>query len=215
MVTIRLVVLAVVSSLLAPVTAFAANDFFIFKAAVTLPVSTVISQPSAPTDLFAARKLTSNDLINLALGRALGTKVDKNTEILAVAFSYHENAQLSKLIVFDPSQNGVAQVKATVAHVTSIDLLQGYKSNGEAGYAAGTATFDATQPAGPNGFLTSTLHGSGAGGGPFGFGQPEKGSGKAVLTGRLQFNVNGTLFDGIVLNGKAKASGKVLGVYSE
>jgi hypothetical protein len=192
-----------------------AVDFFVFKAAISLPVFMVIEQPSAPTDRYVSRKLAANDLINLALGRPLGTKVDKNTEVLALAITFAEDADLSKIIVFDPSQNGVAQVKATIARVTSIDLSRGFKGNGQFGYGAVTGAVEPTLPPGPNGFLASTLHGSGSGGGPFGFGQPEKGSGKGTVTGRLRFNVDGGLFDGIVVGGKAKASGKVIGVFTE
>ncbi len=210
----KAVLVTTLATLFGATPAFAV-DFFVFKAAVALPVAMVVEQPAEPIDLYVSRKLASNDIINLALGRPLGTKVDKNTEVLALAITFAEDAELSKIIVFDPSQNGVAQVKATVARVTTIDLSRGYKGNGQFGYGAVTGSIEPTLPAGPNGFLASTLHGAGSGGGPFGFGQPEKGSGKGIVTGRLRFNVDGGLFDGIVVNGKAKASGKVIGVFSE
>lgn len=208
--------IATIAVVLSAAPAFA-TDFFVFKAGAVLPVATVIEQPAAPTDLFITRKLGPNQLINLALGRPLETKVDAKTEILAVAITFAEDAQLSKVIVFDPSQNGAAQVKATIAHLDTIELARGYKSNGQSGSAAATIAVQATVLGAPaqNGFLASTLHGAGSGGGPFGFGTPEKGAGKGIVTGRLRFHVAGGLFDGIVTQGKVKASGKRLGVFSE
>jgi hypothetical protein len=217
--TIRTFLVALVL-LLAPRPA-TATDFFVFKAALTLPATTVIEQPTAPTDLFLTRKIGNNDLVNLALGRALGTKVDAKTEILALAITYASEATKSRLIVFDPSQNGVAQIKAIVAEVESLTLQYGYKATSIAGVGNGGAIFKETTIGDAASFalLPSTLSGGAAGAGPFGFGQFEKIAGKGTLTGRIRYRFTdgaGTrIFDGIVTGGKLKAAGKPLGTFTE
>ncbi len=213
--------LAVLAAIRTAAPAFATTtDFFVFKAAVTLPATMIVERMGA-TDLFITRKLTANDLVNLALGRPLGTKVDKKTEILAVAVTFLEDAQESKLIVFDPSQNGVAQEKAVVGHVTSLDARKGSKSNGESGVGAGSFDFDATAIGdfAHNGLLASTLEGGGTAGGPFGSDFVAKGSGKVTVTGHVKFTFTEdgvtSVFDGIVTQGTAKASGARIGTFTE
>jgi hypothetical protein len=210
--------LAFVAGFASPVLA---TDFFVFKAGVTLPTNTVIERPSEPTDTFLTRKIGNKELVNLALGRALGTKVDGKTEILALAITYDEEAEKSRLIVFDPSQNGTAQIKATLATVDGLSLQCGFKSSSLGGWGTGSATFvettigDAAQFA----LLPSTLTGGASGSGVSDFGKFGKVSGKGVLAGTFSFrftDAGGTrVFDGLVVNGKFKASGKPIGTFTE
>jgi hypothetical protein len=197
-----------------------ATDFFVFKAGVSLKATMIVQQPSQATDLFIVRKVGPKELVNLALGRPLGSKVDSKTEILGFAVTFAEDAQLSKLIVFDPTQNGIAQVKATVAHLTALDFAPGFKTSSIAGAGIATIAIDATTLGNPaqNGLLASTLNGAGLASGPFGFGTITKGSGKGIVTGRLRFNVSDggrSPFDGYVTEGKVKGSGKPIGTFVE
>jgi hypothetical protein len=45
-------------------------------------------RPNENTDIVVTRKLSDKDLVNLALGRPLGSKVDGKTEILAWAGTF-------------------------------------------------------------------------------------------------------------------------------
>jgi hypothetical protein len=218
----RTLVLAVTASLLWSASASAAAiDFFVFKASVTLPATAVIERPMEPTDLFIKTKLKSKDLVNLTLGRPLGTKVDKKTEILAIAITFSENAEFSKLIVFDPSQNGAAQVKATIATISSIAFDKGFKKSSIGGSGVGTVEIQETVLGTPseNALHATTLHGGGDGSGPFGFGTIEKAKGKGIVTGELSFtstkNAVTSTFEGFVTQGKLKGGGKRIGVFTE
>jgi hypothetical protein len=201
--------------------ALAANDFFVFKASLTLPVTMVVIGPQ--NDVVVTRKITSNDLVNLALGRALGSKVNSKTEILALAgtFESPSNAPFSKLIVFDPSQNGVLQKVTTVVSLTALDYASAF-GNTIRGTGIATGVVETTTLGVPaqNGLLPSTLVAAATGSGPFQGGMaPLSVSGKGIVTGKLKFTftVNGitSTFDGFVTAGKIKVSGKRLGIFTE
>ncbi len=156
------------------------------------------------------RKLSTNDVINLALGRSLTTKPDKKTEVLALAADDSTPGTESQLIVFNPTTKTFTTQVWSLSNVTLI-------SNADFTSIAGAAdaNFIATTLGNPalNGFGATTLSGGGTG----------KGSGfsaKATSTSlsgpiTLEFtdgsNVTTTI-NGIVINGKFKAGGKVLGV---
>src|SRR5262249_39666142 len=139
------------------------------------------------------RTLKESDVLNLALGRALGTKVDKKTEVLAVAINADDN--VGSVIVFDPSQNGLAQVTTTVAESTSQDLEKAYLNSGGKGYGAATGTVAATTLGNPaqNGLLQSTLWGGGGGSSS----AARSASVQGTIAGRLSFRVteNGQTHD--------------------
>jgi len=191
-------------------------DFFVYDVTVKL-----VLQEVTPAGVVVTRKLGNNEIINLALGRPLTTKVDKKTEILAGAGTYAENASASKLIVFDPSQNGTAQVTATVGTLSALDFENASFPSKTTFLGFGTASFAPTTLGDPahNGFLQSTLQGGGNGSGthdPFGLGQ-SKVAAKGSMTGRIRFvftDANGTqTFDGFVLKGQGKAGGKAIGSF--
>lgn len=193
-------------------------DFFVYNVTLKLVVQEV-----TPGGIVVTRKLGNDEIVNLALGRPLTTKVDKKTEILAGAGTYAEHASESKLIVFDPSQNGPAQVTATVGTLSALDFENAGLPSKTTFLGFGTAQFAPTTLGDPahNGFLQSTLQGGGNGSGthdPFGLGQ-SKVAAKGSMTGRVRFvftDTNGTqTFDGFVLKGQAKAGGKALGSFTQ
>ncbi|MEO6029970.1 MAG: hypothetical protein ABIR79_24145 [Candidatus Binatia bacterium] len=206
-----------VLGLLAPHLAFA-TDFFVYPATFKAVVQMVTND-----DVVVNRKLGNTELINLALGRPLATKVDKKTEILAGAGSYADHANESKLIVFDPSQNGVNQIKAVVGTLSALEFNNAYLPSKSQGTGFGTATFPATTLGNPgqNGFLLSTIQGGGAGSGPHDpfIDGPHKISGKGDCHGHVKFNytdATGThQFDGFVLKCQGKVSGKAIGGFTQ
>ncbi len=193
-------------------------DFFVYNVTLKLVVQEV-----TPDGVVVTRKLGNNEIINLALGRPLTTKVDKKTEILAGAGTYAEHANASKLIVFDPSQNGTAQIKATVGTLSALDFENASFPSKTTFLGFGTVGFAPTTVGDPahNGLLQSTLQGGGNGSGthdPFGLGQ-SKVAAKGSMTGRIRFvftDANGTqTFDGLVLKGQGKAGGKAIGGFTQ
>jgi hypothetical protein len=211
-------VLAMLAAALATPVPSSATDFFVYSATFKL-----VLQMVTPDDVVVTRKLGNAEIINLALGRPLTTKVDKKTEVLAGVGSYSDHADESRLIVFNPSQNGIAQITETVGTLTALDFSNAYLPSKSAGTGFGTAVFAATTLGNPaqNGFLLSTVHGGGTGSGghdPFATGTA-KISGKGDLHGRIRFNVTdagGTqLFDGFIVKGQAKVSGKSIGAFSQ
>lgn len=210
--------LAALALVLTPTSrASAAVGFVVYPATIKLVVQAI---PDQYGDLILTKKIGNKEIINLALGRPLETPINKGTEILAGAGTYADDAAQSKLIVFDPSQNGVNQIKAVVGTIGSIDFTNIYLAKKSQGAGFGTTVFATTTLGDPaqNGFLQSTLQGSGAGSGNHDpFGGSAKVSGKGSLAGRLRFkftNAQGTqTFDGIIIKGQAKVSGKPIGSF--
>lgn len=197
-----------------------ATDFYVYNVTLKLVAEMVVVGMEA--DVIVKRKLGNADIINLALGRPLGTKIDKNTEVLAGAGTYLSDAAESKLIVFDPSQNGVAQIKAVVGTLSTLDIDAAYLASKSQGSGIGSGVLATTTLGNPaqNGFLTSTFNGVGSGSGTHDpFGGNSKVSGKGTGSGRLRFNFTdggGTqLFDGIVVKAEGKVSGKPIGGFTQ
>src|SRR4051794_19044199 len=77
----------------------AAGQHGVFKATITIPVARVVIGTDA--DAIVTKTLTSNDVINLALGRPLGTKIDAKHEVLAGDITFEDangGTPLSKLV---------------------------------------------------------------------------------------------------------------------
>ncbi|HEY2387761.1 MAG TPA: hypothetical protein VGK30_12430 [Candidatus Binatia bacterium] len=218
--TLSVLATAVLS--LAAVRPAAATNFFVYKASLKLVVQRVEIGQGGAFDTFVTKKLGNAELINLALGRPLDTKIDPKTEILAGAGTFSADAAQSKLIVFDPTQNGVAQIKATIGTVSTLDFTHAYLASKSQGAGFGTAVVAATTAGDPNsnGFLQSTFFCNGAGSGTHdGVGGNAKVSGKGSGTGRLMFKFtdqSGThTFDGIVAKSEGKVSGKPIGGFAQ
>jgi len=219
----RLSAVFVGAALLIPTVAGATETIYVFKASLTLPVVQTVVRPNDATDLVVTRKLADKDLVNLALGRALGSKVDSKTEILAWAGTFEPLSSptpLTRLIVFDPSQNGIAQVKTTIARLQDLEYATAYLGSKSDRVGAATFVIQPTAGGPSNALLGGTLHGFGAlsGGhltevnGEF---VPPNEAGKGVIGGRMQFRTGGADVDGFVVLGKAKVSGKLLGTFEE
>jgi hypothetical protein len=199
-----------------------AVDFYVYKATVKIVAQQVFFNPNG-NDIIVTRKIGNKEFINLALGRPLDTKIDSATEVLAGAGTYANEAAASKLIIFDPSQNGLAQIKAVVGTIDSIDFTNAYLSSKSQGVGFGTASIAATTLGDPtkNGFLPFTLNCDGQGAGSHDpFGGNAKVSGKGNGQGRLRFvftdasNVTQT-FDGIIVKAQGKGGGKPIGGFTQ
>jgi hypothetical protein len=191
----------------------AATDFFVFPVKISLPVRMV--EVGTDPGSIVEKKLTQKDVVNLALGRPLGTKVDKKTEILAVAGArFEENIQKGRLIVFDPSQNGLAQIKVVVAQPIVIDREVALLEKGEQGQGTMTGQVLEVGDPGENGLHATIGWVSGDG-----KRKEDKGTFKGIVAGRVSFNTteNGQTktFSGYVVNGKVSVSGKPIGMYSD
>lgn len=205
--------------------ASAATTLYVYKASLTLPATMVIVRNNMPTDLIVTRKLGTKDVINLALGRPLGSKVDSKTEILAAAVTFEPPSQapLAKVIVFDPSQNGLAQITTVVATLSSLDYQTAYLSSKSQGLGISTAQMQPTTIGdfAHNGLLASTLTGGGVQSGAhiLGGNSNPKLSHKSSFQGRIKFvttenNVTST-FDGFVVGGQFKFSGGFIGTFDQ
>jgi hypothetical protein len=86
-----------------------ADTFAVFKCSVTLPV-VFQTLNGKGQQVLATKTLKSDDLVNLALGRPLGTKLDSTTEVLAFASDVSTPGAGSKLIVFNPTAQDVTTI---------------------------------------------------------------------------------------------------------
>jgi hypothetical protein len=192
----------------------AATDFFVFPVKISITIDMV--EGGAPTDRIVKKTLKEKDLVNLALGRPLGTKVDKKTEVLAVALARSEPDTQGKAIVFDPSQNGLAQITTIVALPTVLDRETAYLGSKRQGQGTLTGEVQETTLGNP---AMNALHSTTIWGGGGGTSSGAKISMKGVVAGRMSLTMteNGqtTTFAGFIVNGKGKVSGKPIGMFSD
>jgi hypothetical protein len=193
----------------------AATDFLVFPVKVSLPVRMV--EVGTDPDTIVERKFTQKDIVNLALGRPLGTKVDKAREILAFASArFEEDTLEGRLIVFDPSQNGLAQVRTIVLVPTSVDREIALLEGGTQGQGTATGQVQETTLGDPTKNALHAVTGWGSGAGSK---KGDKRSLKGIVAGRVSLTLteNGQTktFSGYVVNGKASVSGKPIGMFSD
>lgn len=198
----------------------AAADFVVVPVKISLPVQMVVV--GFEIDEVVKATLKEKDLINLALGRPLGSKVDKATEVLALATTLQSGPPLARLIVFNPSPGVSTPVTATVAQATTLDLEVASVKGGVQGQGTVTAVIEETVlgDAVHNALHATTVLGTGSGkSSPLPPGSDFKLSVQGVVAGRLSFTrtTGGqtTTVTGFVVNGKAKASGKAIGTFSK
>lgn len=218
--------LLLVLFLVAPARSQAAEDLFVWK--VTAKIAAKMAVIGTEVDRVALRKLSNDNIVNLALGRDLATKVDKNTEVLAgvATFEKPTSSPLARIIVFDPTANGLAQVKAVVMRATNLDYQAAYLNSSSADFGVGTANVLATTLGNPalNGFLPTTLSVAAEGTGSH-LGPPDfsplgvKIKVKGTLNGRLTFNYTERgapfQFNGFIVKSEVKVSGKPIGMFTE
>jgi len=205
----RLAAVLFVLLLAVPRSSSAQVPFSFFKATLNLTVQFPGTDKNG-NPVVSSRKLSSNDILNLALGRSLTTKPDKNTEILALAADGCSPGADSRLIVYNPQANAVTATVWTQSNVTLV--FNGLEDSS----AVGVANLDvqATTLGDPthNGLAASVLFVGGSG----------KGTGSGIsgsassMNGSLTFTVTDgnaapVTIHGIVTAGKFKAGGKFLG----
>jgi hypothetical protein len=184
--------------------------YAIFKATVTLTVQFPGTDKNG-NPVVSVRKLSTNDILNLALGRSLATKPEKTTELLALAMDDSSPGADSKLVVYNPTSNTFTTIVWAQTNATLI--FNGIQDSSGVGVA--DVNIQATTLGDPthNGFAASVLSGGGSG----------KGNGSSVsatataLSGPLTFTVTDqnaapVTINGIVTGGKFKAGGKLLGI---
>lgn len=196
------------------------HDVGVFKVTINLPAQmAVVGQQS---DTITRFTLNNTAIVNLALGRPMNTKLNAKTEVLAAAVSFesHSNAPLSQLVVYDPTQNGQAGVRAVVATLQTLNWQNAYENTINTGFGLATGTINATTLGTPaqNGFLTSTFQGGGSGSGKHLFSVGDANAspkGTASIQANVKFvytDSGGTHnFDGLVAAGTASLAGKPIG----
>ena len=193
----------------------------VFRARLTLPVQMVQPNPAA-FDKVIRKTLNNSDIVNLALGRPLTTRVNPKTEVLAAEVTYesHSNAPNSQLIVYDETQNGQAGVVAVVATLQTLDWQNAYERTLNAGFGIGTGTINATTNGTPaqNGFIASAFQGAASCSGRHLFSVGESHAtplARGSVEGHLKFvytDSKGTHnFDGYIVNGVGTVSGHPIG----
>jgi hypothetical protein len=179
------------------------DTFVVFKCSVSLPV--VHSTTNAKGHVVLATfKLDSADIVNLALGRPLDTKLDPQTEVLAWASDVTTPGAGSQIVVFDP---GTDTITALVCDSSAFVLVSDEDFSKNAAFA--NLELQATSLGEPleNGFADSTLSAAGTG----------KNSGSfssTALAGPVSFKFTEggetTTIEGVVTKGKLKVSGPQL-----
>ena len=173
----------------------------VWKAALSLAL-----QAPGPSGSVVKRTLGNNDVINLALGRPLTTKPDKKTEIVALAGDSTTPGPESQIVVFNPVTKTIV---TTIWTFNNFILLN--NPDFSVDFVATDASFVATTLGTPaqDGFLASSIAVAGSGK----FGSTGGLSASATsLSGPINFRVDGTLVNGIILKGKLKISGGILAV---
>jgi hypothetical protein len=195
----------------------------IFKVTATIPVIQV--DTSGGNDKFVTKTLTTNALINLAKGRAITTAIDKDHEVLAADVTFEESGAASpksRLVIYDPSENGAAGVKLVVATLSELKFLTAGTNSSNKGMGVGKGVFNATTEGVPadNAIIEGTLAGGGSGGDGHIFDKQlnVSPSGSVAVSGTFKFRFKdsaGALitWDGLVVKGALKLSGKPLGTY--
>lgn len=173
------------------------------------------------------KTLAGNDIVNLALGRPLGTKVNTKTEVLALDATFETSGTTprSHLVIYDTTQNGQAGIKNVLSESGPLFFqnLGVRSSNSGFGFSDGTLV---TSGSAQNGLFDSNFQGAGTGSGkhlrydPNTFQIIEKdisSVGSAFLQGELKFiytDTKGTHnFDGIYIKGSSRVSGTPIGGY--
>jgi hypothetical protein len=113
----------------------AAEKLTIFNAAATIPVSQAVAGHfdgnNFIDDKLVAKTLAGNDLINLALGRKLGSKVDPKTEVLALGVAIEGPGLVAnaatRVIVYNPDVKDLTltdsqRIKATIFTLQNLDF---------------------------------------------------------------------------------------------
>lgn len=217
--------LAIAAVLLAPPSA-AAVDFFVYKATLSLPVVRVDTSTGA--DKLETRIFTGNDLVNIALGRNLGTPVDtKKTEILAVVANEGDDTTIgrqSTLVIYNLETHSVVVTLATVPNVNHQFAYLGLPQKVIVTATVGLAQTSADPMKGT--IFAATLRGGtifgGASASPFaGQFNPNVSATAKNLAGRMKLaftdkkGVFTPAYEGFALTGSIKVTGKAIDQFTQ
>lgn len=230
--TLLLVALLICVLVKAPaLRAQAPQTYFIFKGSVTIPSTVLVVGQGNAFDKLVKKTFTTNDIVNLALGRKLGSKVDPAKEIFALATYFEDSNRpitnpISKVVIYDKTASGPARIKAVVATLDSLDFVNAYQAtrNTGLGYATGKLVAATQGDPAKYGLLQTAITGSGlVSGGHSTLPTPQNGFqqkattmlGTITFEGRLKFNTTDasnvtTVYDGIFNRGVMMFSGKLL-----
>jgi hypothetical protein len=181
-----------------------ADTFVLFAASVTLPVLFQTTD-SHGQQVIATKTLKTADIVNLALGRSLTTKLDKTTETLAFASDVTTPGAGSKLVVFNPTTQTII---ATVFTTSTFVLLSNQDFSKNAAFSDVIVQKTGVGDPAHNGFQTTALAMAGTGKSAGSFAATSMG-GSITIKFTDASNVTRTI-DGLVVKGKLKASGKQL-----
>jgi len=203
----------------------------VFKVKILLPVLEVQVNPEI--DKILTHKLANDDIVNLALGRPLDTKVDKNTEVLGAAVTFEDRptetvpnpAPKSQLVVYDPTKNGAEGILTVVGEMDFVRFDTAFLNKGRSGFGAAQGTILATTLGDPskNGFKESFVQGAGKCSGKFLFALESDADaspkGVVMIQGQVNYvytDGSGThTVNGFVTNGLGKVSGKPIGGWED
>lgn len=223
-------VLATLATLVPDRAAAASQDYFIFRASITIPATTVSIGEGANFDKLVKRTFKTDDVINLALGRAPKTKIEK-TLMLAVATYFEDGDRpianpISRLVVYDKAAMGPNRIKAVVARLDSLDYVNAYQKSRNSGLGFATGHLVATTLGEPAkyGLLETTVTGSGLVSGGHSTIPTQQNNfqqqftteiGSVTFQGHLKFNTTDsggttTVYDGLVSRGILMFSGKLV-----
>lgn len=200
-----------------------AGQHGVFKVTATIPVIQV--DRTGADDKLVTKTLTTNNLINLAQGRPIAAKFDTKHEVLAADVTFEDDgsvAPLSRLVIYDPAENGAAGVNVVVGTLSEIKFTTAYTGGSTKGVGVGKGTLAATTLGTPaeNAIIEATFTGNGSGSGGHIFDKQEKvtATASSAFQGTCKFRFkdpkgNVIVWDGFVLKGAFKLSGKPIGNY--
>lgn len=207
-------------------TAQVAGQHGVFKVSVTLPVQRVILGKNGAPDKIVTKTLMAADIINLTRGRPLGTKIDTAHEVLAMDVTFEDSTgavtPVSTLVVYDPTIGGKGGIQDVVADLTEVKFTTAYSDAATKGFGVGKGTFRATTKGTPaqHAIVSGVVTGNATSVGPHIFDKQDKTApaGSCAFEGPFHFRIttmaDGTVeWDGFILKGAARVSGKPIGNY--
>lgn len=200
-----------------------AGQHGVFKVSATIPSQRVVTGMSE--DKVLTKTLTTNDIVNLAQGRAIGTKFDAKHEVLAADVTFEDSGMgtpKSTVVIYDPTVGGSEGIKLVVAKLTEVQFMTAYTDAATKGFGVGKCVFNATTLGDPskNALLSSTVTGQGSSTGKHIFNSQANTSATAACSfeGPIKFRFTDakgvtTDWDGFALKAGARLSGKQIGNY--
>lgn len=204
--------------LLGAVPARALTAVYYYKATVSIPVIRIVN--IGGKDKLETKTLKDKDIINIALGQALGTSVGK--QILAVRAPEHPDdpgAPVPRLFIYDLDTKTVVKELASISAM-DFDYFQPQSTGSVSGF--GTLAFGDTGASAVAKFYVATLKGAAKASGsanPFDF-DPRVAGTTTAISGRMSFDFTDNKgvfahFEGVMTSGKLAISGKTIAIEQE